>query len=65
MYLYGQKLTTTAIKGNSVDQSSCKFQPADSRVSSMKNSSVSGWKRETISRQREKRGVTTSLMLFQ
>ena len=54
MYLYGYKVKTITIKGISVDQSSCKFQRADTRASSMKDISVSGLKRETINVQREK-----------
>ena len=64
MYLYRHKLKTLALKKSCRSIIMQKFQRADSRVSSMKNSSVSGWKRETINIQRQKRGVTTSLIFI-
>ena len=64
MYLYGRKFGTIALKENSVEQSSSKFQRADSRISSMKNSSISSLKQQTIQRERKKRGVTTLLNII-
>ena len=64
MYLYGHTFKIIAIKRNLVDQSSCKsFSELIDGYQVYKNSSVSGWKREKINRQRKKRGVTTSLIV--
>ena len=64
MYLYGRKFKTIAIKKIPVEQTTSKFQRADSRISSMKNSFISSLKRQTIQRERKKRGVTTLLIII-
>ena len=64
MFFYGHKIKIIAIKGNPVDQSSCKSFSELIHENQVKNSSVSGWKPETINIQREKRGLTTSLFVI-
>ena len=65
MFSKGHKFEIIAIKGNPVDQSSCdSFSQLIDEYQVYKNSSIGGWKRETINIQRQKRGVTTSLFVI-